>query len=215
MTPTRKISVALPNSVRIRLESLAADARIDLDAYASMVLSNHVVGFPSSPQARGGRPVSVQPDDLPADVERAQTATGFVGVTKNGRLFAARAGKVAIGRFSTAELAAAVRYFAVRGFRIGRGAMFHDAGVPVDDAIELAARAGFTFEAKPSEGRAMVEPEDPRQLCLVCKDTGKMPIRGVAGGTGRWWPCECPASVNVDKPTEWDVTGKPMHEERI
>lgn len=203
MAPPRKLSVTLSESLRNRLNSIAISSGVDLETYAATVLSAHTVGFASSTSRSGGRPVSIVPDDLPEGIERASNATGFAGVAKAGRLYTARVGRQLIGKFSSAELAATVRYFVRHAFVVGRGSTFAESGIPVEDALEMAARAGFSFEVKPVERDAV----DPRQLCLVCKDTGKMPIRGVAGGTGRWWPCECPAGAKVDKPTDWDVSG--------
>lgn len=219
MAPPKKLQVQLPNSLRNRLESLAQAAGVDLEAYASTILSTHAVGFPRlSHGGAGGRPITVQPDDLPADIERASNVTGFTGIAKIGRLFTSRAGRQLIGKFSSAELAASVRYYALLGFRLGRGSSFAEAGIPIDEAVELAARAGFSFEAPPapSEGSGTV---DPRQMCIICHDTGKasLPpfVERVPGSSftvshERWWPCECPAGAGIEKPTEWDVTGKPV-----
>ncbi len=144
MSRPKKLPLTLPTSLRIRLESLAIEAGLDLDDYAVAILSSHAVGGGVAPAARRvGRPISVKTDDLPADLERASNAAGFAGVVKLGRLFVARAGKQTLGRYSTPELAALVRYHELRGFRTGRGAAFHDAGLSVEVAVDLAARAGF------------------------------------------------------------------------
>lgn len=210
MAPTRKVTLTIDPSVRTRLESLAISSGVTPDAYAANVVANHVIGVSVSHARPGGRPITVVPDDLPSDIERASNTTGFAGVAKVGRLFTARVGRQLIGKFSSAEMAAAVRYYALRGFRLGRGSLFAASGLPIEEAAELAARAGFAFEAAPPE----VGPSAPS--CTVCKDTGKMTLppyieRSAKSSIsyGRWWPCECPAGANVKKPTEWDVTGKP------
>lgn len=151
MAPPKKVSVTLAAGVRTRLESMAAAIGLDLEAYVVSILSGHVIGAPDMSRNRGGRPITAVPDDLPADIERANNVTGFVGVAKVGRLYTARVGRQLIGRFSSAELAASVRYHAIRGFRLGRGAMFAANGLPVEEAIEMAARAGFAFEAAAPE----------------------------------------------------------------
>lgn len=211
MPPPKKLVLTPPPSVRIRLESLASDAGVSVEDYSVTFLSGHAIGGGQpSAGARRGRPITVHPDDLPADIERAPTATGFAGVVRVGRLFVARAGKTPLGRYSTPELAALVRYHVLRGFRVGRGEAFAAAGLPVDVAVDLALRAGFGAPVPSTLPAVAPVPSDPR--CTVCRDTGKMPIRGVAGGTGRWWPCECPAGIDVEKPTGWDATGAPIEE---
>lgn len=147
----------------------------------------------------------MHPDDLPTDIERASNATGYAGVVRVGRLFIARAGKTPLGRYSTPELAALVRYHVLQGFRVGRGQAFAEAGLPVDVAVDLALRAGFGAPAPATLPSApAVAPPTPSEVrCTICKDTGKMPI-----ANGRWWPCECAAGAGIDKPTGWDVSGR-------
>ncbi len=155
----------------------------------------------------------MHPDDLPDSVERASNATGFAGVVRVGRLYVARAGKAPLGRFSTPELAALVRYHVLQGFRVGRGQAFAEAGLPVDVAVDLALRAGYGAPVPATLPTPAVTPPTPSGVrCTVCKDTGKMPIPHTVDGLtviyDRWWPCECPAGADVDKPTGWDVSGR-------
>lgn len=214
MPPPKKLSLALPPSVRTRLESLASDAGVTVEDYATTLLSGHAIGGGNpSAGARRGRPITVQPDDLPADIERTHNATGFAGVVRVGRLFVARAAKQPLGRYSTAELAAIVRYHELHGFRVGRGQAFHEAGLPVDVAVDLALRAGFGAPTPSTLPTPPAPPAPSGARCTVCQDSGKMPIRGVAGGVGRWWPCECPAGVDVEKPEGWDATGRAIEEQ--
>ena len=101
---------------------------------------------------------------MPPGIERGPTPTGFLGVTKSGRLWTAKAGKVTLGRFSSAELAATIRYFASMAFRLGRGEYLANAGIPGDAALDLAGKAGFApieEVGSPGPGMPPGEPAEP------------------------------------------------------
>lgn len=97
------------------------------------------------PAAGRGRPLKAKAEDIPPDVERDATVSGFAGVARDGNYWKARIGREAVGgRFSTPEIAAIARHYAQVGFRLGRAAFFGARGLPLETAIDLAVRAGFS-----------------------------------------------------------------------
>lgn len=141
---SRKLSLSLPDSIRVRLKALSEEAGVDLEDYASAVLSGVAIGTgASSPQGRRvGRPVTVLADDQPDGLARASNATGFEGVVVAGRLYTAKVGRAIIGRFSTPELAAVVRHYAIRAFRAGRVTFLREQGLG-DMAEQMAESSKF------------------------------------------------------------------------
>jgi hypothetical protein len=142
MPPTPKIHVALTAAVLKRFEESAAAAGLPVADYAALVLAQHAIGASPPGKRPVGRPITPH-EDMPPGIERAVTVSGFVGVTKHGRNWQAKAGREAIGVFSSPELAAFARHFVLQGFYVGRGAYFEAAGMAPDAAQELARRAGF------------------------------------------------------------------------
>lgn len=113
------------------------------------LVSGEIGGSDAAPSdvgaRRPGRPVTVVAEDLPAGVERDASVSGFTGVTRDGKFWKARLGREVVGgRFSTPEIAAIARHYAQVGFKLGRGAFFGAQGLPLETAIDLAAKAGFS-----------------------------------------------------------------------
>lgn len=112
--------------------------------YVQGTLTTSMQGAGTDQRRGPGRPVTVLAEDIPLTIERNVGDGGFVGVTRNGKFWQARIGRETLGgKYSSAEVAALVRHHTQAGFRIGRGVVFHAAGLPVDTAIDLATKAGF------------------------------------------------------------------------
>jgi hypothetical protein len=147
-----KLKLAIAPAILAKLARAATDAGLPVEVFVATIVSQYAVnGMTSAPKRLGRPPLPVHTDNVPLTVEHAATPSGFAGVTKKGRVWEARAGKTALGRFSTAELAATVRHYALLGFKVGRSAYFReDTGLadPVE-AMRLAAIASRGFTAAP------------------------------------------------------------------
>lgn len=137
------LRVALDITMAAKLAEKARAAGVSADAYASTVIASEVLGFrkESKEDETGkpvGRPVSPENDDLSSRIERnAAITSGFVGVYARGHRWVARWLYDELGRFSTPELAAIVRYW----FEQGRRSVARDSlvatGTPRAEAIRL------------------------------------------------------------------------------
>jgi hypothetical protein len=147
MPRPKGIRVFVLPGYQTKLEAAARAVDLPLDDYVTGVVIEHALHGAtrdaSAPPNRGGRPATVQPDDLPPAVERSPTPSGFAGVTPRGRFWVAKLGRETLGRFSSPELAATVRHYTLLGFRVGRGAYFVDDGMAPEAAAELTARIPF------------------------------------------------------------------------
>lgn len=142
------LRIALDITMAARLGEKARAAGVSTDVYASTVLASEVLGFrPESKDAESarpvGRPVSPENDDLSSRIERnPATNSGFVGVYARGLRWVARWMYEELGRFSTPELAAVVRYW----FEQGRRSVARDSliatGTPRDEAVRLTRYLG-------------------------------------------------------------------------
>ena len=123
-------------------------------------------------------------DDLSSRIERSPTATGFTGVYARGRRFVARWMHDELGRFSTAELAAIVRYW----FEQGRRSVARDSlvatGTPRGEAERLSRYHGsgeplVIPEAGVGPMSTLVEANQPRRgrppKALAAADPGPDP----------------------------------------
>lgn len=137
------LRVALDITMAAKLGEKAQAAGVSTDAYASAILAGEVLGIRSDsasaePARPVGRPVSPENDDLSSRIERnAAIASGFVGVYARGHRWVARWLYDELGRFSTPELAAVVRYW----FEQGRRSVARDSlvatGTPRAEAVRL------------------------------------------------------------------------------
>lgn len=148
MAKKTHLRVPLDISVAARLADKARAAGVSTDVYASTVLASDVLGFRSesaaaSPTRDVGRPVSPEHEDVNSRIERnAGISSGFVGVYARGKRWVARWVYEELGRFSTPELAAIVRYW----FEQGRRSVARDSliatGTPRDEALRLSRYQG-------------------------------------------------------------------------
>lgn len=142
--PPPKLSIVLPASILNKLRTQASTSGLTAEDLAAIVLGQYALTGGGAPTtSRPGRPLSAI-DDLPADIERDASQSGFAGVKPFRHLWQANAGRTVIGRFSSAALAAFARHFLLRGFMVGRGVYFTErCGMDVASAVDYASRAGF------------------------------------------------------------------------
>lgn len=184
-----KLHLTVPPGLLDKLKGMAAETGLPVNDFVVAVVAQHVIGGAAQAQRRG--PASRPPApaiDLPSGVERAATASGFTGVHPNGRMWAAKAGRELLGKFSTPELAATIRHYTILGFRVGRGAFFGDQGVDLATALEYALRAGYgamPTTPMPLAPAAQVGPDraDPAHPAAAAEST--VESSGSATGPGK------------------------------
>lgn len=206
MVTQKRLRLELHPDYLVRLQDRADAAKVSVDAYASGVLIKHALGDDvggNQSKRPTGRPAVLQPDDLPAAVERAPTTSGFAGVTKRGRFWLAKLGGDHLGQFSTPELAATIRYYAMHGFRVGRGAYLAATGLDEASAADLASRVPYGHLPAPAADPSTVAGAVP----MTPVPAKKMPISRVLGNT----PCDWCGEVIDPNEDAVDVDGKYRH----
>lgn len=183
MPKTTYLRIALDIAMAAKLGEKARAAGVSSDVYASAVLANEVLGLrPESavaePSRPVGRPVSPENEDVSSRIERnAATNSGFVGVYARGHRWVARWLYEELGRFSTPELAAIVRYW----FEQGRRSVARDSliatGTPRDEAVRLTRCFGdgeplpIAVAQPPAPGEAPKRRGRPRAGVTIAPET--------------------------------------------
>lgn len=139
------LRVAIHSGYFPKLERLARNAELSPVEYVYNLVVMAVNGFTpganaaTSPTLATSKAV-VKLDDIPVDIERGATPGSYAGVTKRNGAWEAKAGRTVLGRFSTPEVAALARYFAIVGYKAGRGAYYEtDIGLPPEMAAKTIA----------------------------------------------------------------------------
>lgn len=106
----------------------------------------YTIGGGAGAAVPGPGKVAPKVDDIPADIERGATPSSYAGVRQRDGAWEARVGRTVLGRFSSPEVAALARYYAIVGYKTGRGAFYEDVHMMpeyaarkiVDDAARFA-----------------------------------------------------------------------------
>jgi len=172
------LRVGLDITMAARLGEKARALGLSADAYASAVLAADVIGLrqetASAESSRTiGRPVAPENEDVSSRIERNPAITsGFVGIYARGTRWVARWLYDELGRFSTPELAAIVRYW----FEQGRRSVARDSlvatGTPRAEAVRLTRCFG--------DGEPLVIAVAQQSATEIPKRRGRPRARGVA-----------------------------------
>lgn len=145
MAKPHVLKISIPAGTYTKLEAAARGAELTPTEYIHthliMAMNSGALGYTASTGiGTGGNggvgKIATKLDDIPVDVERGVTPGSYAGVTKRNGGWEARAGRTVLGRFSTPEVAALARYFAIVGYKAGRGAFYDDVNMIPDYAAK-------------------------------------------------------------------------------
>lgn len=125
-----------------KLTTLARNAELSVPEYVYNLVVMAVNGFTpgaggvnATPALAAAKTVA-KLDDIPVDVERGTIPGSYAGVKQRDGAWEAKAGRTVLGRFSSPEVAALARYFAIVGYKAGRGAFYDDVSMNPDYAAK-------------------------------------------------------------------------------